>query len=172
MGPAAGQLHTRRPVPALNDGPRRVLKTFYDGADGRQPQTGVALGSNGRLYRTALGGSANLGVLYDYRPVATTTLQQISAYPKLVIGGDNGTYTSPKGVVLLDGRAPRGAKVTLRSSNPTVLSAPASVTVAKGSSDAPFTIVTREVATTQVVEITATYGGITKRFSVTVYPAQ
>ena len=40
------------------------------------------------------------------------------------------------------------------------------------SSDAPFTIVTREVATTQVVEITATYGGITKRFSVTVYPAQ
>ncbi len=149
-----------------------VLKTFYDSADGRQPMTGVTFGSNGRLYGTALGGSSNLGVLYQYRFDVTATLQRISAFPDWVIGGDNGTYTSPKGMVLLDGRAPRGARVGLRSDKPAVLSVPGFVTVAKGWSDASFTITTQEVATTQVVELTATYGGVTKRFSVTVHPSQ
>ena len=148
-----------------------VLKTFYDGPDGRQPQTGVTMASDGRLYGTALGGSANLGVLYDYRLGATATLKRVSAFPDSVVGGDT-SYTAAKGLVLLDGRAPKGARVALRSSNPAVLAVPASVTVAKGWSDAPFAITTRQVSSAQTVEVTATYRRVTKRFSVTVYPAQ
>ena len=148
-----------------------VLKTFYDGADGRQPQTGVTMGSNGRLYGTALGGNGNLGVLYDYRLGATATLKRVSGYPDSTVAGETG-YAAPKGIVLLDGRAPKGARVTLRSSNPAALSVPASVTVAKGWSDAPFAITTHDVSTAQVVEVSATYQRVTRRFSVTVYPAQ
>lgn len=56
-----------------------VLKTFYDGADGRWPQTGVTFGSNGRLYGTGRGGGAGLGVLYRYRLDAVATLARVSA---------------------------------------------------------------------------------------------
>lgn len=51
-----------------------------------------------------------------------------------------------------------------------VLSVPPSVKVTKGWSNASFTIVTKEVSMTQVVELTATYQGVTRRFSITVYP--
>jgi hypothetical protein len=74
------------------------------------------------------------------------------------------------GVVLLDGRAPKGARVTLRSSQPAVASVPSFVKVSKGWSNAHFQIITREVTSTKVVELTATYGGVTRRVSITVHP--
>jgi hypothetical protein len=38
--------------------------------------------------------------------------------------------------------------------------------------DARFPIVTRAVSATRVVELTATYQGVTRRFSITVHPSQ
>lgn len=111
-------------------------------------------------------------MLYRYRLDAVAALARVSAYPTEVTGGDTG-YSAPKGVVILDGRAPvGGATVTLRSSRPSVLSVPASVKVSKNWSEAFFPIVTRAVSSTKVVELTATYRGITRSFSITVYSSQ
>ncbi len=70
-------------------------------------------------------------MLYDYRLAAPATLTRVSAYPTEVTGGEIG-YAAPMGVVLLDGRAPKGARVTLRSSQPAVASVPSFVKVSKG----------------------------------------
>jgi hypothetical protein len=71
--------------------------------------------------------------------------------------------------VHMDGTAPEATQVTLTSSNPTVASVPASVTVAKGSAASPaFTITTTAVKTKTVVTISASYDGSTSSVQVTV----
>ena len=66
-------------------------------------------------------------------------------------------------------RTSAGAVVALSSSDSTVASVPASVTVASGSSTSPtFTITTTAVAANTPVTISANYGGVTKTASLTV----
>ncbi len=49
---------------------------------------------------------------------------------------------------------------------------PSSVKVSKNWSEAYFPIVTNAVSSTRVVQLSATYRGITRTFSITVYSSQ
>jgi hypothetical protein len=61
--------------------------------------------------------------------------------------------------------------VTLSSANTSVVSVPASVTVAAGASSATFGVNTTAVAANTGVTITATYGGVSRSTTLTVTPA-
>jgi hypothetical protein len=98
-------------------------------------------------------------------PVALSAVAVVAT----VVGGDP---THENEVRLTAGAPQAGAVVTLSSSDPTVASPPASVTVPNGSAIAVFTIQTTYVATSQVVTISATYNGVTKTANVTVTPVQ
>ncbi len=88
--------------------------------------------------------------------------------PSTVVGG---VSTTGNHVHLTGPAGPSGAVVTLTSSNPTVASPPASVTVAAGATTSPnFTITTTQVATTTQVTITATHAGESKTGTLTVNP--
>jgi len=74
--------------------------------------------------------------------------------------------------VMLSGGAPAGgAVVSLTSSNPTVASVPASVTVGAGTTAVGFTVTTTSVSTNTAVVITATYDGVARTYTVNVNPA-
>lgn len=66
-----------------------------------------------------------------------------------------------------------GALVTLTNGNPNLISMPGSVVIPAGQSTAGFTIQTDTVGTTTPVDITASYGGVTKSAVLPVYaPSQ
>jgi FG-GAP-like repeat/Cep192 domain 4/Abnormal spindle-like microcephaly-assoc'd, ASPM-SPD-2-Hydin/HYDIN/CFA65/VesB-like, Ig-like domain len=87
-----------------------------------------------------------------------------------IITGGN-TLTS--NTVTLSSPAPAGgALISLASSNPTVASLPASVTVAQGATTSPaFSITTTGVASATPVTLSATYNGVTSNATLTVYAA-
>jgi hypothetical protein len=101
-------------------------------------------------------------------PTTTTaSLSAVSVSPTSVVGG-----TTAQGTITLTGGAPSGgAVVTLSSSNTSVVSVPASVTVAAGASSATFGVNTSAVAANTGVTITATYGGVSRTTTLTVTPA-
>jgi len=81
-------------------------------------------------------------------------LSSITLNASTVVGGNNST-----GTATLDAPAPTGgAQVTLNSSDTTIATVPASVTVAKGQTTKTFTVTTKGVATTTSVIISGTYG--------------
>jgi hypothetical protein len=80
----------------------------------------------------------------------------------------SGTSTS-EGAVFFDS-APAAADVTLSSSNPSVASVPASVTV-RGSTVGGFPVTTSTVAATTTVTISASFAGVTKTATLTVTPS-
>ncbi|HJS24111.1 MAG TPA: hypothetical protein VJ751_07145 [Pyrinomonadaceae bacterium] len=97
----------------------------------------------------------------------TASLSAVSVSPTSVAGG-----TTAQGTIKLTGGAPSGgAVVTLSSANTSVVSVPASVTVAAGASSATFGVKTSTVATNTGVTITATYGGVSRTTTLTVTPA-
>ncbi|HET6853859.1 MAG TPA: hypothetical protein VFH46_16270 [Pyrinomonadaceae bacterium] len=99
----------------------------------------------------------------------TTTpasLSAVSVSPTSVAGG-----TTAQGTITLTGGAPSGgAVVTLSSANTSVVSVPASVTVAAGSSSATFGVNTSAVTANTAVTITATYAGVSRTTTLTVTP--
>lgn len=97
-------------------------------------------------------------------PAPTTTLSSVTLNPTSVTGG-----TSTNGTVTLSTAAPTGgAIVTLSSSNAAVATVPLSVTVAAGLTSANFTIITKAVTTTTSVNISGTYGQLTRTALLTV----
>jgi hypothetical protein len=78
-------------------------------------------------------------------------------------GGNLGT-----GTVTLSGPASDGVVVSLASANPAVLSVPASVTVAPGSTTATFPMTAQHVPANTVVTVTGKLAGTTRTASVTV----
>jgi hypothetical protein len=95
------------------------------------------------------------------------SLSAVSVSPTSVVGG-----TAAQGTITLTGAAPSGgAVVTLSSANASVVSVPASVTVAAGASSATFGVNTSTVAANTGVTITATYGGVSRTTTLTVTPA-
>jgi hypothetical protein len=95
------------------------------------------------------------------------TLQSVTVSPSSVTGG-----TNTSAFVSLSAGAPAGgATVTLSSSNPGVVSIPANVVVAEGTTARGFTVTTTSVATTTSVTITATYNGTSVTATATVTPA-
>lgn len=101
-------------------------------------------------------------------PVTTTaSLSAVSVTPTSVVGG-----TTAQGRITLTSAAPSGgAVVTLSSANPSVVSVPASVTIAAGASSATFGINTSAVAANTNVTITATYGGVSRTTTLSLTPA-
>jgi hypothetical protein len=97
----------------------------------------------------------------------TASLSAVSVSPTSVVGG-----TTSRGTITLTGGAPSGgAVVTLGSANTSVVSVPASVSVAAGASSATFDVNTSAVTTNTGVTITATYGGVSRTTTLTVTPA-
>jgi len=95
---------------------------------------------------------------------AALSLSSLSVNPSSVIGGNPSV-----GTVVLSGAAPTGgAVVTLASSNVTIATVPASVTVAAGATSAIFTITTNRVTATKSVTISGVRGGLTKTALLTV----
>ena len=95
---------------------------------------------------------------------AALALSSLSVNPSSVIGGN-----SSVGTVVLSGAAPtEGAVVTLASSNVTIATVPASVTVAAGATSATFAITTNRVTVTKSVTISGVRGGLTKAVLLTV----
>jgi hypothetical protein len=91
------------------------------------------------------------------------TLSSVSLDPTSVIGGSVLTGT----VILSAAAPPGGAVVTLSSSDPTVATVTASVTVAAGATSASFTGSTA-VCVSTVVTISGTYDGVTRSAGLTV----
>jgi hypothetical protein len=60
--------------------------------------------------------------------------------------------------------------VTLTSSNPTIASVPASVTIPAGASSATFTVITTAVTAPTNVVISAVYAGVSRSATLTVAP--
>ena len=101
-------------------------------------------------------------------PPASLTLSSVTLTPATVNGGVPST-----GLVTLSGAAPSGgAVVTLSSSNTSVATVPASVTVPAGASSARFPVATTAVSSQTAVTISASYGSGSQQSAVlTVTPA-
>ncbi len=93
-------------------------------------------------------------------------LSSLTLSPASVVGGSAST-----GTVALTSAAPSGGvQVALSSSNATVASVPASVTVAAGATQATFTVTTSSVSASTAATISATYNGATRAATLTVSP--
>src|SRR5215813_12008291 len=100
-------------------------------------------------------------------PPPPITLSTLTLSPSTVSGGVTST-----GTVTLIGPAPTGgAVVTLSSANSAIASVPASVTVTAGSTSRTFTVTTSTVASTTVVAINGSYGGVNKTANLTLTAA-
>ena len=91
-------------------------------------------------------------------------LASLTVNPSNVVGGK-----SSQGTVTLDGPAPSGGVVvSLLSSNTSVASVPANVTVLSGNTSATFTVTTLPVSNSTTVNISAWYGGVSRSSTLTV----
>jgi hypothetical protein len=97
----------------------------------------------------------------------TATLSAVSVSPTAIVGGNTAQGT----ITLTSGAPSGGAVVTLSSANTSVVSVPASVTVAAGASSATFGVNTSAVSANTSVVITATYAGVSRTTTLTVTPA-
>ena len=94
------------------------------------------------------------------------TLSSVTLNPSNVVGGN-----TSQGTAILTGAAPVGGSVvTLSSSNTTVATVPANVTVPAGASSATFTVTTSSVSASTSATITAVFGGATRSATLTVTP--
>jgi hypothetical protein len=89
-------------------------------------------------------------------------LTSLTVAPEVVVGG-----TPAQGTVTLAAAATSDVAVTLGSTDPSVATVPASVTVRSGSSSATFTITTLAVAGSGWALITVEAGGVTRSASIT-----
>lgn len=97
------------------------------------------------------------GVTVNADMTVFTTLRQLSFEPSNVVGGTTSTGTVTLGIAAPSG----GAVIPLSSSNTSLATVPASVTVPAGQTSATFTANTSAVTATTPVDVTATYDGVT-----------
>ncbi|MBI1852175.1 MAG: hypothetical protein HYR85_17685 [Planctomycetes bacterium] len=115
-------------------------------------------GSNGGVTRTS--------TITVTPPAAPASVQSVTVSPSNTTGG-----ASAQGTVTLTIAAPSGgAVVALSSSNASVATVPASVTVLAGSSTATFSVPTTVVAASVSVTISAAFGGANASSTLTVVP--
>ena len=122
------------------------------------------------LYCYSCGGAAAPGAS---SPSQTTPSQtspisfSLTLNPTSVNGGSTST-----GEIVLSSPAPNSGTVfTLSSSNTSIATVPASVTIAAGSTMAAFQVSTKTSASTTTVTISASNSGVTQTASLTVTPA-
>ena len=147
-----------------------VLHTFT-GSDGYEPWAALVQGADGQLYgSTIVGGALGLGVLFRIDPASpppppAVSLQSLTLTPTQVAGASPAT-----GVVGLSGAGPSELVVALASSTPLVAGVPAYVIVPQGATSASFAVMTTPVSVATIVNIAATYAGVTKTANLTVMP--
>ena len=142
-----------RPAPSRSCTPSR-------GPDGARPRAALVQGADGGLYgSTVVGGAFGLGVLFR--------VDHCGSDPAADSDGTDAQRRRPSSA----GRARPGrsrsaaprlradAIVTLSSSNPSVASVPATVTVPAGATSASFPVSTKPVKRTKTVTIKASYNG-------------
>ena len=122
----------------------------------------VTTGKNVVITGTYSGSTQKITVLVEPPPV----LHSLAVNPNVIASA--GTAT---GTVTLSENAPVGGiAVTLASTNTSVATVPAKVTVPNGSATMSFNVTGKTVATKTNVTISATYSGITKNAVITVNP--
>lgn len=141
----------------------------FAGSDGKYG-SGLMQGMDGNLYGTTFnGGLYDKGVAYVMTLAGSeTVLHHFGGATITGLSISPSTVTAPTGstgTVTLSGTIASGTYVFLSSSNPVVASVPA--TTGAGN----FAITVYPVATTTVVTISATYGGVTKTANLTVNPS-
>ena len=94
------------------------------------------------------------------------SLSAVSVNPSSVTGGNGSTGT----VTLTAGAPTGGAVISLSSSNTSVASVPAGVTVNAGATSATFAVTTSAVGASSPVTIAAVYAGVTRTTTLTVNP--
>lgn len=97
--------------------------------------------------------------------ITTATVAALALSPSIVPGGNNVTAT-----VTLSGAAPTGGAVVAITNTNTKASAPASMTIAGGTTSGTFTITTVGVTSTFSGTVTANYGGVAKSATLKVRP--
>ncbi|HEX8368889.1 MAG TPA: FG-GAP-like repeat-containing protein [Pyrinomonadaceae bacterium] len=107
--------------------------------------------------------SLNLTITPPNTPLSVGSIQM---QPRGVFGGDDttGVVTLATGHVAPAG----GAFVTLSNDNPNLVSTPSSVTIPAGQTSASFPVQTDTTGVTTVVNVGASYGGVTKTTDLTV----
>ena len=111
------------------------------------------------------GGTAQNSTLITVTPSNTSgiSVSSLAVNPTSIASG------SPVvGTVTLNQMAPQGAVVLLASANPAIATVPSTVVVAPGSSSASFPVSTSYVASTTLVTISASLGGVTQNASLQV----
>ena len=152
-----------------------IVYTFgANDTDGINPECGLIEDSNGNLLgTTATGGEYDgdsaQGIVYKFAAGLPNPVKvySVGAAPATVVGGSSGET----GAVVLAMPAPMaGAVVSLASSNPSVASVPASVTLAANVESTTFPINTSAVNGNATATITATYNGSTESGTLAVVP--
>jgi uncharacterized repeat protein (TIGR03803 family) len=130
----------------------------FSGPDGIAPHASLTLAGDGMLYGSAsVGGAYGLGTLFRLAATQTAllpTLLTLTPSEYSVVGG-----TALSATVELSWAAPAGGAVLSLSSDSSVVSVPASVTVPAGATRATFPITTGRTKRTRTATITATYNG-------------
>ena len=98
--------------------------------------------------------------------LSAPSLSAVALNPTSVVGGTGATGT----VTLTITAGTDGLVVSLSSSNATVASVPASVTVASGATTAQFAVATISVSSSTTATITGTGGGTTRSATLTIHP--
>src|SRR6266700_3894325 len=142
--------------------------TIYYTTNGSTPTTSSAVYTGALTFTqtttlkamAAASGMANSGVASATYTVQQPSLTSLTLNPSTVVGGLLGSST---GTVTLSGPAPSGgAVVSLSSSNPSVASVPASVTVPAGATSATFKVNTSLVLISTTVTISGSYNNTTQ----------
>jgi len=120
--------------------------------------------------RATITATCNVGSQTASLTIQPAWLLSVSLSPSAVVGGSKTRVT---GAVTLTGPAVSpGDAVKLSSSNNELARVPAEVRVLKGSTSASFSVSHRQVASTQTVTITASYGAIKQSATLTLNPFQ
>ena len=134
-----------------------VLHSF-SGPDGIAPSAPLFQASDGRLYgSTVVGGARGLGTLFRLPtsdPALLPTLESLYVDPPSVVGGWSAT-----GTLTLSWAAPPGGAVISLSTDSTLTTLPATVTLPAGAQKVSFAIGTRATRKWRVATMTASYNG-------------
>jgi trimeric autotransporter adhesin len=158
-----------------------VALSSDDPATARVPQgVTIAAGSNSATFEVttvtllataavvlrAHVGNTEQAAALTVTPPPNAAVLSLNVAPDSVVGGSKAT-----GTITLTAAAPKGgADVALTSSNPAIAAVRDRSHVAKGATSDTFAVNTKSVSSPAIVEMTASYGGLTQRTTFVVAP--